>query len=135
MKAISIRPPWGWLICRGFKPVENRDWSTDYRGPILIHSSKTLAQGAWDFINDHLTDEERREINAIHPDWPRGAIIGEGVLVDCVSMHLSPWFVGPYGFVIREAKLFEWPIPYRGQLGIFDVPDEVVEAARKGAQE
>jgi len=42
MKAILIRQPWAWLIVHGYKDVENRTWSTKYRGPILIHAGKTL---------------------------------------------------------------------------------------------
>lgn len=26
MKALSIRQPWAWLICAGYKDIENRDW-------------------------------------------------------------------------------------------------------------
>lgn len=26
MKALSFKQPWAWLICAGYKDVENRDW-------------------------------------------------------------------------------------------------------------
>lgn len=50
MKAISIQQPWAWAIFNG-KPVENRKWSTAYRGPLLIHAGKKFdGPGWWEFL-------------------------------------------------------------------------------------
>ena len=113
MLALSIQQPWAWLIVNGYKDVENRSWVTKRRGPILIHAGKKLDIDSLDvLLRDH------KEI-----PWPqefeRGGIVGSVVLVDCVTRHSSPWFSGPYGFVLRNAK----PLPFRacrGQLGFFD---------------
>ena len=35
--------------------------------------------------------------------------------------HASPWFVGPYGFVLTDAKPLPF-VPLTGQLGFFAVP-------------
>jgi hypothetical protein len=40
MKALSIRQPYATLVCAGVKDVENRSWSTKYRGRLLIHASR-----------------------------------------------------------------------------------------------
>ncbi len=56
-----------------------------------------------------------------------GAIIGEVDITDCVTESTSPWFTGQYGFVLKDAELYKTPIPCRGQLGFFDVPDEVIK--------
>lgn len=39
MKCISIRQPWAYAIIYCGKNIENRSWSTSYRGPLLIHAS------------------------------------------------------------------------------------------------
>ena len=39
MKTLSVKQPYASFICHGIKTVENRTWSTDYRGKILIHAS------------------------------------------------------------------------------------------------
>ena len=39
MKTLSIRQPYATLVCAGVKRVENRSWTTDYRGRLLIHAS------------------------------------------------------------------------------------------------
>jgi hypothetical protein len=44
MRTLSIRQPWAWLIVNGHKPVENRDWATSFRGPVLIHAGLTMAR-------------------------------------------------------------------------------------------
>jgi hypothetical protein len=40
MKILSVRQPWAALIVSGHKDIENRTWSTRYRGPVLIHASQ-----------------------------------------------------------------------------------------------
>ena len=53
--------------------------------------------------------------------YPTGGIVGLAEIFDCVSASASPWFMGEYGFLIRNAR----PLPFRpcrGQLGFF-TPD------------
>lgn len=41
MKVLSVRQPYASLIAAGVKRFESRTWSTDYRGPLLIHASSS----------------------------------------------------------------------------------------------
>ena len=112
-----------WAIFHG-KDVENRKWKTNYRGRILIHASNN-----WDW--DHriwLLDNEDKLGILVPPRscFVKQAFLGMVTIADCVEDHASPWFFGPYGFVLKDAALFENPIPYKGQLKIFDVPDEIL---------
>lgn len=115
MKALSIRQPWADAIIWHGKDVENRDWPTRYRGPVLIHAAK-----AWG-------EEERLTLlhlvsEGLVPDTQKpetGGIVGRAEIIDCVTSMDSPWFSGPYGFVLRNAK----PLPFqpcRGALGFFE---------------
>jgi len=45
-------------------------------------------------------------------------------LVDIVTEHSSPFFVGPFGWVLANPKRIK-PIPKRGRLGLFDVELEL----------
>jgi hypothetical protein len=36
---LSIKNPWPYLIAAGVKDVENRSWTTNYRGRLLLHAS------------------------------------------------------------------------------------------------
>jgi hypothetical protein len=47
MRTLSIRQPWAGLIVAGIKDIENRSWSTSYRGPILIHAGKAKPPADW----------------------------------------------------------------------------------------
>ncbi len=115
MKALSVRQPWAWLIIHGFKDIENRTWKTNYRGPILIHASKTF-EGAG--MVEQIMKVPLPEV------FSRGGIIGMVDLVDCVTESGSRWFAGPYGWVLRNAR----PLPFRairGRLGLFEVEEAV----------
>ena len=114
MKTLSVRQPWAWLIVAGLKDIENRTWTTTYRGALLIHAAVTL---------DAMTEIERRFQVAIdHDALQFGGIIGRVELLDIVSSSHSRWFTGPYGWVLSQPQ----HLPFRhvrGQLGLFEVPD------------
>ncbi|MBN1663410.1 MAG: ASCH domain-containing protein [Deltaproteobacteria bacterium] len=121
MKALSVRNPWAWLIVHGIKDVENRNWASNYRGQLLIHASMT-----WDYDGALWISNHFGKIFPNVSEVTQGAIIGRVNMVDCVTRHASKLFFGRYGFVLQEPKAFENPIPYRGQLGLFDVPEDIL---------
>lgn len=136
MKALSIRAPWWWCILEAGKDIENRDWPTRYRGPVLIHASKWWKQ---DSIVCETEDalECALEAGTYPPNGVMsrermrafgGHIVGRADIIDCVSKSESPWFFGDYGFVLADPVAFDKPIPFKGSLGLFDVPDELLEA-------
>lgn len=121
--ALSIRQPWAWLIVNGYKPVENRNWPTSYRGPVLIHASKTRD------LEGYGQALEICELLAITlpplDDLPMGGFVGEATLHDCVTESDSPWFVGEHGFLLRDARPLTF-VPFRGRLGFFNVDPAVL---------
>jgi hypothetical protein len=135
MKALSIRQPWAWAILHAGKDVENRDWRTDYRGPVLIHAGKLCTEAEYDSCMAFMHTISLRHPFAAGLRIPRretlslGGIVGEAEIVDCVTRSNSPWFCGKYGFVLRNAR----PLPFqrcRGALGFFD-PDATGRAEPK----
>ncbi len=42
MKAIGLEQPFASLVGIGAKTIETRPWSTDYRGPLAVHSAETF---------------------------------------------------------------------------------------------
>lgn len=132
MKALSIRAPWWWYILNGGKDIENRSWPTRVRGRVLVHAGKRwvkedIALDAWDA-------EEMGTKAGVHLpllNWQAmrecsGCIVGAVEIVDCVAHSDSPWFVGDYGFVLRNPLIFAKPIPFKGALGFFGVPDDLL---------
>ncbi len=131
MKIISIRQPWASLIVTGVKDVENRTWSTRYRGPILIHASQRADSIA--------SDEMERRFDVGPPPAPPllGGIVGIAEIVDCVQVHPSKWYAGEYvdrhgerknhwALVLNNARTLPF-VPCKGQLGIRAAPPALLE--------
>lgn len=121
MKALSVRQPWAWCIAEGLKDVENRTWRTRHRGGLLIHASKTFDHEGYLWI--------RSQMGIALPTpsaFYRGCLIATVCIADCVTESDSPWFSGPYGFVLRNPCRFN-AVEYRGMPGLFDVPEAELE--------
>lgn len=54
MRTLTVKQPWASLIVMGIKDVENRTWTTPYRGRILIHAGKELRSENFATINDDM---------------------------------------------------------------------------------
>lgn len=126
MRALSIRQPWAWLVVNGYKDIENRTWSTAFRGRIYVHAGRRT-------INDDYPEQREYVTRAgivIPARLPRGAIVGEVTIAGCVDNSDSPWFCGPFGFTLVDAIAYETPVPCRGQLGFFSVDESTIAQAR-----
>jgi len=135
MLALSIRQPWASLIMKAGKRIENRDWPTRVRGRILVHAAKGMTRAehedAIDFAVNAIRADPRnagaaktvtlRELGFAFDDLERGGIIGSVEIVDCLTESDSPWFMGRYGFLLRDPQPLPFT-PWKGQLGFFDVP-------------
>jgi len=121
VKALSVRQPWAWAIVAGLKPVENRTWRTVYRGPLAIHASQRFDADGAAWIAQHVGC-------AVPAALPHGGIVGHVQLTDCVEQFDSPWFFGPYGFVLQRATALPL-VPLPGRLRLFDVAATVLTPA------
>jgi len=125
MLALSIRQPWAHLIASGIKDIENRSWPTGHRGKFIIHAAKRLDE-AW-YQNPVLFRNNLNDKYGLELDYsdviqlPRGGIVGQAEVVDCVTQSDSIWFDGQgYGFVIENAMEMNF-CPCMGLTGFFDV--------------
>lgn len=136
MKAISIRQPWAWLIVRPdlvdpaarqlamekgeIKDMENRDWATTHRGPVLIHASKGMTVEEYDEVFDFLDDGFPNIKLPPYDSLERGGIVGKAEITGCTKLSNSKWFFGSYGFVLTNQE----PLAFRpcpGRLMLFEV--------------
>ena len=120
MRALSIRQPWAWLVVNGYKDIENRTWTSPFRGRIYVHAGRRMIADDYPAQRDYIL----RSGIVIPESLALGAIVGEVTITGCVDLSDSPWFCGPHGFTLAEPLVYETPIPCRGQLGFFRV-DEV----------
>lgn len=103
MKALSVKQPWANLIADGRKDIETRRWSTDYRGPLLIVSSKSpnIAPAGFGIAVTNLVD-------------CRPMTRGDEIRAQCAT------YEGAFAWILADVRVIQ-PFPVRGQLGIYEV--------------
>ena len=106
--------------------MENRSWPTRYRGPLVIHASRSRRYLAGDYAGllPGLPPVEQLDF---------GALVGIVEVVDCVPLaevEGDPFAVGPWCWMLRAPRAIR-PVPYRGQVSFFDVPARLVRAPGK----
>lgn len=144
MKIISLWQPWASLVAEGYKRIETRSWNNSYRGPLLIHATKTEPNDVLDSweLNASLRVGSATKFVTL----PRGAIIALVELLDIRPILVgSRWVAdlrqeerdrgnfepGRFGWELRPVKLFADPIPWRGAQGLLDAPDELVDMVNR----
>ena len=133
MFAITVRQPYAWAIIEAGKDIENRDWPTNIRGPVAIHAAKGMTATEYDSEGNFIAGIIFSKLSTIDripksDDLVKGAIIGVVDIVDCLPDSASPWFVGNYGFVLKNPRKLEVPIPCNGKLSFWTVPQEIEQA-------
>lgn len=100
LRALSLKQPWAWLVVNGYKEIENRNWQTHHRGPLLIHASMSKED-----FNEEELHYIRRDYRVVVPtELEIGGIVGVVDVVDCVTEHRSKWFSGGYGWVLDNPR-------------------------------
>lgn len=137
---LTILQPWAHLICTPDemlpevllpqKRVENRTWATTWRGKLVIHAGKGRQ-----FATD--------EVCNLLPDMVFGAAIGICNLTACIDRiqavtlpdHLCWLFKHRWAecdkvnWVLEDIKRFDFPVPLRGQQGLFFIQEAMLAQA------
>src|SRR5262245_9707577 len=126
--ALSLKQPWAALVVSGLKSIEIRRWTSDRRGRIYIHASKTPdpRPEAWARLPPEL-----KPAAAV-----MGGLVGTVEITGCVSysdlsmfradgwLHFNEpaWFQPPtmYGFVLAHPKRATFR-PVDGNVRFFSV--------------
>ena len=135
MKALTLIQPWGGLIATGVKLVENRTWPPPESligQQFAIHAGARIER---ETIEDLLEDDEPE-----HALWRvRSAVIGVVTLVgwvregatnsayspDRIDSYQLRWWNGPIGFLLRDAFALPRPVPCKGMLGFWTLPEPI----------
>jgi hypothetical protein len=131
---LSVRQPWPFAIFHGGKDVENRPRRSHHRGPLLIHASASITREEAEDFRDFIQHQGIRGPwcagrNAM--DLPTGVILGVVDMVDCVEASDSRWWMGPYGYVLANPRPFATPIPAKGALGFWRVPERLLATVER----
>ena len=126
MKTLSVRQPWAWLICVGWKDVENRTWKTNFRGKILIHSPAKFDNRSFMCFTveqmEVFAEKYEKAGSSIENDWPYSCIIGSVEIVDCVQGYKSIWSeADQWHWILKNPELFKEPIlNVKGKLSLWE---------------
>jgi len=125
IRALTIRQPFPELILRKRKPYEIRSWTTNYRGPLLIHSAGKIKADC-------------AKESGLNPEaLTTSAFVGVAVLADVrpytradskllnQRRAIGGWSPGQFSWVLKRPLRFGRPIKANGRLGLFTVPPSV----------
>lgn len=149
--AISLREPWAAAVAFLGKDVENRSrWPFEYRGPILIHASRTQfveedfevlrAIAAEDgFSEEELADLDPQSETFVAGLFGFGEIVAVAMLSDVFSrdddvpedhpVDESPWADDKSGYWLYFSEVVPvLAVEFNGADGMFKVPYEVAVA-------
>jgi len=129
VKVLTVRQPWAWAIIFAGKDVENRSWTSTYRGPVAIHAGRrfdepgagqVLATTGFD-VPDHVRTDT-------------GLIIGVVDLIDVVDDSVSQWAQPGLKHLVFANPRPIHPLPWSGSLGLRDLPEDVeLDVIRAGS--
>ena len=89
----------------GAKDIENRTWSTDYRGPVILQASASKTG-----VNFIVKEKGLPALGCAY-----GALVGVADLVDVVALNealeANPWAQGTHCWQFKNARVFREPIP------------------------
>lgn len=142
MKALSIYQPWASLILGRKKMYETRGYKTDYRGRMLICSSRMDNPDLRTICKQHLFKAALEELGFDNPEkLPRGFLLGSVELVGCFPVHDMPsitkrelafgdFMKGRFAWALARPIVLVVPLPFAGKQGLFsvdpiDVPEEL----------
>lgn len=111
-RVLSLHPQWAWSVMFAGKDIENRSWSTPYRGRIWIHaSSKKIGGDTLEEVRAFIHENSKLKLAKIPTEFPRCQILGSVELVDIVTEHRSPWaFPENMHWVLRDPRPLKNPV-------------------------
>jgi hypothetical protein len=155
MRALTVRSPWSWAIAEQGKTVENRTWKTTHRGLLAIH-----AAARFDYDAAMPVEEAARKLRVLvakirlaNGSPPETAYLRLSRVVAVAELagihHASECMLpanavppGGYTGCSRWAQRGQWhwelastrklpePVPCKGALGLWRLPEDVEKAVR-----
>lgn len=119
MRVLTVKQPWASLIASGIKRIENRS----RKPPAAIATGERFA------IHAGMGWDKNGEPFSGRADLPAGRIICTARVERVVTESDDPFFVGPFGWVLRDIQPAA-SASLRGQLGLWSVTDDAVTMGR-----
>lgn len=151
LKAITLKHPWAFAVARLDKRIENRTWKPPpsligrriaIHGGAIPKGDSAFADTMFDvkvILRDIITAEYMSKLSTAQVNWIRArncnvlrtwitpGIVATATLKSVVTTSDSPWFFGPYGWVLEDVEPLETPVPHRGAQGLWPVSEEALK--------
>lgn len=142
MRALTLIQPMAWAIVSSSKRIENRPldlpkWMKGVRTEVAVHAGLKYDDGY------------AQTVKEITGAWPpenarrAGAIVGlmrltghvhtDATDAGVIGYRNRPWYGGPFGYEIEDAVTLAEPVPCRGMMGWWRVPEKVLFTVRQFA--
>ena len=130
MRALSLRQPWLYCITEHGKRIENRTWKAPDHiigQRIALHASAAKHGKEWRAV---------AELTGIWVPWSAvvtGAITATAVVAgqfrsgwepDELDLEQQKWVMGPWCWILKDVVKLDEPIPAKGMLGLWRVPEQ-----------
>lgn len=128
VRALTLWQPWASAIAYGTKRIENRRWSTDYRGWILLHAGATIDPAAKYAVM------ARPFLNR---PQPVSAVLGWARLDDCHSDDgmCTLWSaLGQWHWHLTDVHRLPRPVPWPGTRGLWTPAPALLDLVREAAR-
>lgn len=143
--ALTVKQPYASAIAYGDKRVENRTWTTAYRGLLAIHAGRGVEwdarPAAWTAAGLAFYDGGPRK--AWRDSLPLGVVIAVADLTDIHPRYrvcnpggpvtvCTPWSAwGQCHWVLGSVRPLAEPVPCKGALGLWRLPPDAEKAVRE----
>ncbi len=129
VRCLSVRRPWANLIVAGPKRIENRTWTTDYRGLVVIHAGKT-----WDAAGAAMAARLGMDGFDTAPQCATGYLgLAELLNVHPADDGCCPQWgehaPGIYHWTLGTPTAFPDPVSGGGRMGLYTCTDPAVLSA------
>lgn len=135
MKALTVQQPHAYLIAAGEKRVENRTWTTSYRGPLAIHAGKgmqylTTAE-VWKQYEGKLLFARVLAVVQLVECFDHNKIMQGEIPQEYFWLRRDKYCEGPVCWVLAAARLLTPAVKFRGAQGLFEIDDRLLASSEE----
>ena len=127
IRGLTLQRPWPWAVAYAGKPLENRTWKP--RQPpgfyIAIHAGKGIDEVGSAWLLKHL------KLDVLPEQSTATGIIAVAKYDGYVTESDSPYFFGPYGWLLEDVVVLPEPIPHRGAQSLWELEPFALEKVRE----
>lgn len=127
MKALTLHAPWAHAVAWLGKDIENRTW----RPPASVIGTRIAIHAGAMRTAPSMVRDWVRVAAAANASVPLGgfaaaAIVATAIIGEPVTESDSPWWIGPIGWPLIDVRRLDKPIPMKGRLGLWTLPEGVI---------